>query len=113
MRGEMRRAICGSAPWRWPARCSSSPQGPAGQGEAMAAQVLDSGRAWRNSSASARRRAGMRMPPVSRQQRPLLGERPGEVDAIDNRKIARLAKLAGAPDDKAAGIDLHVRSASA
>ena len=29
--------------------------------------------------------------------------------AIDNRRIARLAKLAGAPDDKAAGIDLHVR----
>ena len=28
--------------------------------------------------------------------------------AIDNRRIARLAKLAGAPDDKAAGVDLHV-----
>jgi thymidine phosphorylase len=31
------------------------------------------------------------------------------VKAIDNRRIARLAKLAGAPEDKAAGIDLHVR----
>ena len=31
------------------------------------------------------------------------------VEAIDNRRIARLAKLAGAPEDKAAGIDLHVR----
>jgi thymidine phosphorylase len=30
------------------------------------------------------------------------------VQAIDNRKIARLAKLAGAPDDKAAGVDLQV-----
>jgi thymidine phosphorylase len=31
------------------------------------------------------------------------------VHSIDNRRIARLAKLAGAPDDKAAGLDLHVR----
>ena len=30
------------------------------------------------------------------------------MQAIDNRRIARLAKLAGAPDDKAAGVDLHV-----
>ena len=30
------------------------------------------------------------------------------MQAIDNRKIARLAKLAGAPDEKAAGVDLHV-----
>ena len=27
---------------------------------------------------------------------------------MDNRRIARLAKLAGAPDDKAAGVDLRV-----
>jgi thymidine phosphorylase len=37
-----------------------------------------------------------------------LAERTGRVQAIDNRRISRLAKLAGAPDDKAAGIDLHV-----
>ena len=28
---------------------------------------------------------------------------------IDNRKIAKLAKLAGAPDAKAAGVTLHVK----
>jgi thymidine phosphorylase len=28
---------------------------------------------------------------------------------MNNRTLARLAKLAGAPDDKAAGIELHVR----
>jgi thymidine phosphorylase len=37
-----------------------------------------------------------------------LAERDGLVSAIDNRRIARLAKLAGAPEDKAAGVDLHV-----
>lgn len=30
------------------------------------------------------------------------------VGCIHDRKIVRLAKLAGAPDDKAAGVDLHV-----
>ena len=29
--------------------------------------------------------------------------------SINNRKLARAAKLAGAPDDKAAGLDLKVR----
>jgi thymidine phosphorylase len=39
----------------------------------------------------------------------LLAPRHGVVCDIDNRKIARLAKLAGAPEDKAAGVELHVR----
>nr|WP_246602811.1 hypothetical protein [Falsiroseomonas tokyonensis] len=29
--------------------------------------------------------------------------------SIDNRRLARVAKLAGAPDDKAAGLELHAR----
>ena len=33
----------------------------------------------------------------------------GVLTAIDNRRIARLAKLAGAPEDKAAGVEMHVR----
>ncbi|HJQ83431.1 MAG TPA: thymidine phosphorylase, partial [Candidatus Binatia bacterium] len=31
------------------------------------------------------------------------------VQRIDNRRLARAAKLAGAPTDPAAGLDLHVR----
>ena len=50
----------------------------------------------------------MREPPASHHQRPVLAAMNGRVCAIDNRRIARLAKLAGAPDDKAAGVDLHV-----
>jgi len=79
-----------------------------GQGEAIAVEVLDSGRAWAKFQRICEAQGGMRVPPHSRQQRPLLAERAGEIEAIDNRKIARLAKLAGAPDDKAAGVDLHV-----
>ena len=81
---------------------------PKGQGEAMASQALETGQAWAKFQRICEAQGGMREPPTSRQQRPLLAERPGRVHAIDNRRIARLAKLAGAPEDKAAGIDLHV-----
>jgi thymidine phosphorylase len=30
------------------------------------------------------------------------------VTVIDNRRLARVAKLAGAPDDKAAGVEMRV-----
>jgi thymidine phosphorylase len=51
----------------------------------------------------------MRTPPTSKFRKILSAGSDGVVEAIDNRRIARLAKLAGAPQDKAAGIDLHVR----
>ena len=81
---------------------------PEGHGEATAAQALDDGRAWTKFQRICEAQGGMRTPPASSQQRPLVAERAGLVQAIDNRKIARLAKLAGAPDDKAAGVDLHI-----
>jgi thymidine phosphorylase len=81
---------------------------PLGGGPAMAATALDDGRAWAKFQRICEAQGGMRVPPISRQQRPLLAERGGHVHAIDNRKIARLAKLAGAPDHKAAGVDLLV-----
>ena len=40
---------------------------------------------------------------------PLLAARSGRVVHINNRTLARLAKLAGAPDAKAAGLTLHCR----
>jgi thymidine phosphorylase len=81
---------------------------PEGGGEAMAGKTLDDGRAWAKFQRICEAQGGMRVPPTSRQQRPLLAGRSGRVTTIDNRRIARLAKLAGAPDDKAAGVDLHV-----
>jgi thymidine phosphorylase len=82
---------------------------PQGQGETLAVQTLDKGQAWVKFQRICEAQGGMRIPPKSRQQRPLLAERSGRVYAIDNRRIARLAKLAGAPDDKASGVDLHVK----
>jgi thymidine phosphorylase len=51
----------------------------------------------------------MRVPPVAQHRHTVTASRAGRVEAIDNRRLAKLAKLAGAPEDKAAGLELHVR----
>jgi thymidine phosphorylase len=41
-----------------------------------------------------------------------MAARQGVVTGFDNRRLARVAKLAGAPNDAAAGLVLHVRAGS-
>ncbi|HLC09080.1 MAG TPA: thymidine phosphorylase family protein [Methyloceanibacter sp.] len=82
---------------------------PSGLGEAKAAQVLDDGRAWAKFQRICEAQGGMRVPPSSQYRREIISRRTGRVEVIDNRRIAKLAKLAGAPDDKAAGVELHVK----
>ena len=69
--------------------------------------MLDDGRALRKFEAICDAQGGMRTPPVAPYTRPVPARRTGRVVAIDNRRIARVAKLAGAPDDPAAGVELH------
>ncbi len=78
-------------------------------GALLAADALRDGRAWSKFRRICEAQGGMREPPMSSDRQPLLAERSGRVSTIDNRKIAKLAKLAGAPDAKAAGVDLQVR----
>jgi thymidine phosphorylase len=80
-----------------------------GEGAGLAAVTIADGRAWAKFQRICEAQGGMRVPPVSTERRPLLAPLSGRVGSIDNRKIARLAKLAGAPDSKAAGVDLHVK----
>lgn len=80
-----------------------------GGGTLRATEVLDSGGAWAKFQAICRAQGGMREPPHSTHRRPVLVTRGGTVRAIDNRRLARVAKLAGAPDAKAAGVELHAR----
>ena len=82
---------------------------PAGQGETLAAQTLDDGRAWTKFQRICEAQGGMRVPPSSSQRQPLTAQQAGRIEAIDNRKIAKLAKLAGAPDEQAAGVELHLK----
>jgi thymidine phosphorylase len=80
-----------------------------GTGVQLAAQVLDDGRAWTKFQRICEAQGGMRTPPHSRYRKTLTATKEGVLTAIDNRRLARLAKLAGAPLDKAAGIELHVQ----
>ena len=82
---------------------------PRGGGAMLAAGALDDGRAWAKFQRICEAQGGMREPPFSRHRKELLADREGIVSTLDNRRLSRLAKLAGAPMDKEAGIELHVR----
>jgi thymidine phosphorylase len=80
---------------------------PPGAGSALAAAILDEGRAWRKFQAICEAQGGMRRPPTAAYTEPVGAAGAGEVVLIDNRHLARVAKLAGAPIARAAGIELH------
>jgi thymidine phosphorylase len=80
-----------------------------GDGLDVARQTLADGRAWKKFQRICEAQGGMRQPPLAAHQRPQPAERSGHVSQIDNRRIAKVAKLAGAPDDKAAGVQLLKR----
>jgi thymidine phosphorylase len=82
---------------------------PGGGGLALASSVLADGRAWAKFQEICEAQGGMREPSVAAHRQLLAAPRSGTVIAIDNRRLARIAKLAGAPKAPAAGIDLHVR----
>jgi thymidine phosphorylase len=82
---------------------------PIGSGEALARAILDDGRAWRKFTAICEAQGGLRTPPVAAHTRPVSASRAGRVAAIDSRRLARVAKLAGAPRDRAAGLVIHAR----
>lgn len=80
-----------------------------GTGELRARRALDNGMAWKKFQAICEAQGGMRTPPKARYTKVLTSRRCGFLKSIDNRKLSRLAKLAGAPDRKAAGLVMHVR----
>lgn len=80
----------------------------AGGGEEAAAAILDDGRALRKFIAICEAQGGFREPPAAPLRRELSATRDGKIASIDNRLLARLAKLAGAPAAKAAGVQIHV-----
>jgi thymidine phosphorylase len=82
---------------------------PANAGAALARAALADGRALRKFEAIAAAQGGMRMPPVAAQQHVVTATHAGIIASIDNRRLARIAKLAGAPRYPAAGLELHTR----
>jgi len=79
-----------------------------GSGDAHALSVLSDGSAWNKFQRICEAQGGMRVPPSADHRREIPSSASGRVTAIDNRRIARIAKLSGAPEAKAAGVELHV-----
>ena len=80
-----------------------------GQGFGAAARALRTGAAWKKFEAICEAQGGLRSPPVASFQHPVIAAHGGILTEIDNRRFAKIAKLAGAPKSPAAGVDLHVR----
>jgi thymidine phosphorylase len=78
-----------------------------GAGSALAEAILEGGRAWRKFQGICEAQGGMRVPPTAAHTQEVSAAQSGTVDAIDNRRLARIAKLAGAPVSPAAGLELH------
>ncbi|HEY9036983.1 MAG TPA: thymidine phosphorylase family protein [Pseudomonadales bacterium] len=74
-----------------------------------AARILDSGQAAAQFERICRLQGGFYTPPASHFQKDVLCKLHGCINSIDNRKLSRLAKLAGAPQLAEAGVDLKVR----
>jgi thymidine phosphorylase len=81
-----------------------------GDGVDEATRILDSGAAWQKFQAICAAQGGLREPPVASFRRDFVAPHAGRIKAIDNRKLARVAKLAGAPRSPAAGLELHVKT---
>ena len=80
-----------------------------GSGRVRAAKILESGLAWRKFQAICDAQGGLREPGHAPLTHVVGAGRGGECTAIDNRRIAQVAKLAGAPRAATAGVELHVR----
>lgn len=74
----------------------------------MASDCLASGRAWRRFQMICEAQGGMRVPGEAAYQQEVPATRTGRVVAIDNRRLSRTAKLAGAPAAPLAGLTLDV-----
>ncbi|MGN2243265.1 thymidine phosphorylase family protein [Frateuria sp. GZRR33] len=74
-----------------------------------ARDCLDSGRAWRQFQAICEAQGGLRTPGLAAYRQPVASTRAGRVDAIDSRRLAQAAKLAGAPLSPLAGLTIDVR----
>lgn len=77
-----------------------------GQGKIIATEILDSGKALSKFQAICKAQGGMRDIPIAPFSHTIESIKSGTIINIDNRHIARVAKLAGAPRSKSAGVDL-------
>jgi thymidine phosphorylase len=80
-----------------------------GEGVGLARTTLETGRAWAKFQRICEAQGGMRAPRIAPHRRAIAAPGAGLVTSLDNRRLAKVAKLAGAPDDNAAGLELHIK----
>lgn len=85
-----------------------SPKVMKGQGKQLAKQLLDNGKAYQKFIAICEAQGGMKAIPSAPYTHTVESDKAGIIVNIDNRHFAQVAKLAGAPSSKTAGVDLHV-----
>jgi thymidine phosphorylase len=86
-----------------------APGSTPGSGMGTARALLDSGAALKKFLAICVAQGGFTEPAMAPHVRPILAARAGQVRAVDNRRLAKIAKLAGAPASASAGIDCRLR----
>lgn len=80
-----------------------------GSGRALASEVVRSGAALRKFLAICAAQGGFQEPGTAQFVKPCLAPISGRITCIDNRRLARVAKLAGAPHDAVAGVMCRLR----
>ena len=80
---------------------------PPGNGLRMAQDILATGTAWRKFQGICEAQGGMRKLAQALHRHDVTASRDGSINTIHNRKLAKVAKLAGAPRAALAGVDFH------
>lgn len=75
-----------------------------GKGISQARQILESGKAYDKFEKICLAQGGIKEPEFAKYKVEIKSDTTGIVTSIDNRKLAKIAKLAGAPHDPSAGI---------
>lgn len=86
-----------------------APGAEPGSGRIKARALLDSGAALHKFLAICEAQGGFSEPTLAPQTRPVLAIVDGRLRDVDNRRLAKIAKLAGAPGRASAGIDCRLR----
>ena len=77
-----------------------------GEGYYTAREILDSGRALETMNRIIHAQGRTSPPTLGHLTRDIAAENTGVVESINNKRISRIAALAGSPRDKGAGVDL-------
>ncbi|BBB27231.1 thymidine phosphorylase family protein [Amphritea japonica] len=80
-----------------------------GTGSDKATSILETGLAWEKFASICNAQGGMKQPGEASYLYKLMTEKAGRVESIDNRLLAQVAKLAGAPIDLTAGVEIHAK----